>query len=136
MNEHLVFYDGQCGFCDHIVQILLKIDTREIFSFAPLQGETAARLLKHLPPEMKNKDSLVLIENYRSHTPKYFILGEAALRIGWLLGGFWALAGWISWLPSFLYDWLYRLIARNRYRLFRNHTCIVPNKDKGHRFLP
>jgi predicted DCC family thiol-disulfide oxidoreductase YuxK len=135
-NPHLVFYDGECGFCDHIVQILLTLDRNEIFSFAPLQGETAARLLKELPLDAKKEDSLVLVENFRDPSRKYFILGKAGLRILWLLGGAWTLVGWISFLPAFLYDWVYRLVARNRHRWLSTTECPLPTPETRHRFLP
>lgn len=134
--KHLVFYDGECGFCDHTVQYLLKIDTREQFLFAPLQGSTAKPVLANLPENMKQIDSLILVENFGSSTQKIYVLGKGAFRICWLLGGAWSLLGWISFLPSFLYDWGYRLIARNRKLFFSNDRCVIPSESTKHRFLP
>lgn len=136
MGKHLVFYDGNCGFCDQVVQIILAQDKREIFNFAPLQGSTAQELLKELPPEMKNADSLVLIENYQDPARRYYILGKGAFRICWDLGGLWAIPGVVSWLPSILYDWGYRLVAKNRHRLFHSDKCVLPTPETRHRFLP
>lgn len=135
MANHLVFYDGECGFCDHIVQFIMKQDKNELFDFAPLQGQTAAQMLKHLPPEIINNDSLILIENYKTD-PQYYVLGKGALRICWLLGGVWAVFGILSFLPSFLYDWGYRLVAKNRKKFFKNPSCVIPTKEKRERFLP
>ena len=132
--KNLVFYDGTCGFCDHIVQLLLSLDKNKQFIFAPLQGETAAELLKDLPEEYKNEDSLVLIENYQEETRSYYVLGKAAFRIMWILGGILAIPGAVSFLPSFLYDWGYRLIAKNRHKLFSN-SCHIPTDDEKDRFL-
>jgi predicted DCC family thiol-disulfide oxidoreductase YuxK len=136
MSQHLVFYDGECGFCDNIVQLILKQDTRGLFDFAPLQGTTAAKMLRHLPEEIVNNDSLILIENYKTPHQRYYVLGKGAFRICWLLGGAWAIPGLISFLPSFLYDWGYRLVARNRKNLFKNASCVVPTKEKKEHFLP
>lgn len=136
MAKHLVFYDGECGFCDFVVQFVIRQDSQELFDFAPLQGGTALRLLKQLPTEMKNKDSLVLIENYKDSNPHYYVLGKGALRISWLLGGVWSIPGLVSFLPAFFYDWKYRLVARNRHRFFKNQSCVVPTKEKRQRFLP
>lgn len=130
-HRHLVFYDGKCGFCDLVVQWLLSIDRQEIFVFAPLQGKTAKLYLK----EFMDEDSIVLIENYQSKNSRYLILGKAAFRILWLLGGAWSIIGAISFLPSFLYDWGYRLVARNRGKLFSQHACVVPNPSMKKRFL-
>ncbi len=136
MNKHLVFYDGNCGLCDHTVQFLLKHDTAQKFLFAPLQGITAAKTLQELPAEYKTLDTLILLENYGTSEQKSFVLGKAAFRILWLLGSMWKLIGWISFLPSFLYDWGYRIIAHYRHQLFSQETCFVPNEQNKHRFLP
>lgn len=136
-GKHLVFYDGECGLCDHIVQFVLANDKEKIFLFAPLQGETAEFELRDLPREYKNVDSLVLIENYRMPEQKYYVLGKGALRICWLLRGFWALLGWISFLPSPLYDWVYRIVARNRKEMFHCDIRSRAQKDlHNNRFLP
>lgn len=132
MNSHLVFYDGTCGFCDQIVQILLKIDKKQRFTFAPLQGKTAKSYLKNIPT---NTDSLVLIENYQSSDCHYYFYGKAALRILWLLGLPWSILGTFSFLPSFLYDWIYRIIARNRLKIFGS-SCTIVSEENKHRFLP
>lgn len=133
--SHLVFYDGHCGLCDQVVQRLLKADKRCIFLFAPLQGSTAAQMLKDLPYEMKGIDSLVLIEDYQLPTQRYYALGKGALRIAWLLGGWWRMLGWISFLPAWLYNWAYRLVALNRHRLFAHPSCVIPDPKQKQRFL-
>jgi predicted DCC family thiol-disulfide oxidoreductase YuxK len=134
--KHLVFYDGECGFCDQVVQLLLKVDKQQIFLFAPLQGATAAELLKELPDELKQVDSLILVENYQQPNSHFYVLGKGALRIAWLLGGVWRLLGWMAFLPSWLYDWAYRLVARNRHRFFPNPVCVLPDPKQKNRFLP
>ena len=63
--KHLVFYDGECGLCDQVVQFLLKADKNKGFVFAPLQGKHAALALKDLPEEAKQADSIILIEDYQ-----------------------------------------------------------------------
>lgn len=133
---HLVFYDGNCGLCDQVVQTLLKADKQERFVFAPLQGSTAAKFIAHLPPELKSVDSLILIENYRSDHPQIDVLSKGALRIAWLLGGPWMLVGCLSFLPSVLFDWAYRLVARHRHQLFPQTECMLPKPDQKERFLP
>lgn len=132
---HLVFYDGECRLCDRIVQFLLKEDRCERFLFAPLQGRTAAELLKDLPRKYKEIDSLILVENYKTPQQHIYVLGKGALRIFWLLGNGWRIIGVFSFLPGFLYNWAYRLVARYRYRVF-GQTCLLPSAKDKHRFLP
>jgi predicted DCC family thiol-disulfide oxidoreductase YuxK len=134
--SHLVFYDGECGLCDRAVQFLLRFDTKKLFAFAPLQGSTAGTYLQQLPPEYKQVDSMILIENYQTSFSKTFIMAKAVFRIFWLMGGAWVLLGWLSFLPSILFDWGYRLVARNRHRLFSPDSCTIPPPDQKDRFLP
>lgn len=132
--QHLVFYDGTCGLCDQTVQLLLKFDKRELFAFAPLQGEVAKTFLKDLPDSLKTIDSLILVENYQTN-PRCLVMSAAVFRICWLLGGAWKLLGWLSFLPPQLFNWLYRLVARNRHLFFRNDVCVLPTEKDKHRFL-
>lgn len=131
MGKHLIFYDGECGLCDQVVQGVLKCDKRKVFDFAPLQGKTAEERLK--PPP--SADTVVLIENYESQSKKY-ILSKAVFKTCWLLGGLWVLPGLLSFLPSFLFDWAYRSVASNRKRFFRQDYCVIPPAGEASRFLP
>jgi predicted DCC family thiol-disulfide oxidoreductase YuxK len=133
MKNHIVFYDGHCGLCDRTVQFLLEMDKEKKFVFAPLQGETAKIFLLSLPEAYKSADSLILMENYNSN-PQFYVLGKGALRICWLLGGPWTLLGIFNFLPSFLYNWIYRIVARNRLKLFKS-ACILPDPSLKDRFL-
>ena len=134
-GKHLIFYDGECGFCDQVVQFILKIDKDKIFMFAPLQGKTAQENLKNLSAEFKTGESVILIENYNSDHSKTYILGKAAFRTLWLIGGAWWFVGWINFLPSFLYDWGYKLVAKNRKRIFSNESCVIPTLEEKKRFF-
>lgn len=134
--RHLVFYDGDCGLCDRIVQFLIQKDHQQLFVFAPLQGETASIYLKNLPPEIRFTDSLILVENYRLSYPRVYILAKGALRIAWLLGWPWLLLGWLSFFPGWMFDWVYRLVASNRTRFFPHDQCMTPQPDQKERFLP
>ena len=127
MNDPIIFYDGECGLCDYAVRFLLRIDRKNIYYYAPLQGTTAKEKL--VPPP--DRDSLVLLES----DGKLSMEGAAVLRILWILGGAWKLIGWMHVLPSLPFDWLYRILARNRHKLFgRSLFCDIP-ADRS-RFLP
>lgn len=133
--KHLVFYDGNCGLCDRIVQFIFREDEKQLFVFAPLQGETASHYLKNLPPEVRFTDSLILIENYRSPYPRVYLLAKGGFRIAWLLGWPWTIIGWLCFLPGWFFDWAYRLVASHRHTFFPQDQCFVPPKDQKDRFL-
>ena len=60
----------------------------------------------------------------------------ALLRVLHRLGWPWRFA-WVAWLvPGPLRDAAYRVVARNRYRLFgRTEACLIPPKNFAARFL-
>lgn len=133
---HLLFYDGECGLCDHAVQFVLKADKEKRFCFAPLQGATASKVLESLSPTYKKRDSLILIENFNTPSQsRIMIRSQGAFRILWLLGGAWRLLGWLSFLPSFLFDPFYRWVARCRHHFFKT-SCPAPTQETRERFLP
>jgi len=136
MFKHLVFYDGTCGLCDRIVLCLYRSDHQKHFGFAPLDGKTAESALSDLPLKQKSADSMVLIENYQQPNQRILILGKAALRTSWLLGGWWKLIGIFYYLvPALITDFFYRIVARNRHHLFRQKECIIPTHEDKERFL-
>ncbi len=125
MKKHVIFYDGDCPLCNRSVHFLLGADKKKIFYFAPLNGETASEKLKSLRLQDPNLDTLVLLEG-----EKLFIQSRAVMRILWLLGGKYALLGWISFLPSALFDFLYRWVAKRRYQLFSMGKKVEPTPDR------
>ncbi len=131
--KHVIFYDGSCPLCNRMVRFLLKADKENLFYFAPLNGVTAEKKLSHLYLKNPELDTLVLLLNYNTSDEKILIEGKGALRILWKLGGKYAWLGWFSFLPPFITDLFYRLIARNRYHLFSFHAPLPKTNEK---FLP
>jgi len=41
----IIFFDGVCHLCNASVDFILRADRHRRFTFAPLQGKTAAELL-------------------------------------------------------------------------------------------
>lgn len=131
--KHVIFYDAECPLCNRAVRFILSADHAKKFYFAPLNGKTAEQKLSHLFLKNPELDTLVLLQNYETGDEKLLIEGRGALRILWLLGGKYAWLGWLSFLPPFLFDPFYRMVARHRYRLFTTKRTIPRSED---RFLP
>jgi predicted DCC family thiol-disulfide oxidoreductase YuxK len=130
--KHVIFYDGDCPLCNKAVRFVLATDRNKVFQFAPLKGKTADEKLSRLFLKNPDLDTLVLLQNYNTSQEKLLIEGKGALRILWLLGFPYSFLGVLSFLPP-LFDPLYRLIARNRFRLF---TTSKPLPSPDNRFLP
>lgn len=126
----VIFFDGVCGLCNTSVDTVLRWDRREIFRFAPLQGETAARTLTKADTE--HLDSVAVQLNGHIYRKS-----AAAVRILWQLGGIGWVAGTALWLiPKPLRDWGYDVVASHRYRWFgKKETCRLPTSAERARFL-
>lgn len=117
--------------CNGFVDLMLRADRQQVFLFAPIQGETARELL---PPigEDPEQWSMVYLDERGIHDQS-----DASLEVYRRLGGLWAPLGWLRFVPRFVRNPVYRLIARNRYRLFgKREVCRIPTAVERARFLP
>ena len=125
----IVFFDGVCNLCQGSVRYLVKHDKKEVLKFASLQGNYAKDFLNET--EIQSMQSILLFDGkmlYKKST--------AVLKLSSLLGGWHQLLllGFI--LPRFFRDWLYNIVAKNRYRWFGKKTqCMLPSKGFENRFL-
>lgn len=127
----IIFFDGVCAMCNGFVDLMLRVDSKQVFLFAPIQGETARELL---PPigEDPEQWSMVYLDERGIHDQS-----DASLEVYRRLGGLWAPLGWLRFVPRFVRNPVYRLIARNRYRLFgKREVCRIPTAEERARFLP
>lgn len=128
--ERIILFDGVCNLCNSSVQFILKRDPAGKFKFAPLQGETGQRLLKKHGIST-DINSIVLIEH-----EKVFIKSNAAIRVGRQLTGAWKMASAFNIIPRFIRDFLYDIVANNRYKWFgKTESCILPSPKWKNRFL-
>ncbi len=129
----IVFFDGDCLFCNRSVQTLVALDDDESLSFAPLQGETAARLL---PSELRQPDALGTMV-FRDPAGRIATRSAAVLNILRHIGAPWSALGLLALaIPRSCRDALYDAIARNRHRLLRQQACSLPDPRDRPRFLP
>lgn len=129
----ILFYDGECGFCNGSVRFVLRHEAMPIMRFSPLQGVTAAKMLPQSGlPENLNSGSIVLFE-----TGKFYIRSRAAARTMQHMGGPWkAVAFLLRLIPAPLADVGYRIIAKIRYHLPQGLSCELLPPDQRQRFLP
>ncbi|MBT2729955.1 thiol-disulfide oxidoreductase DCC family protein [Bacillus sp. ISL-75] len=128
--DRIILFDGVCNLCNNSVKFIIKRDTSGYFKFASLQGETGQRLLKK---HSLNYDlnSFVLIEK-----EKVYIKSSAALRVCSQLGGAWRILSMFRFLPPLFRDFLYDIVAKNRYKWFgKEESCILPLPKWKQRFL-
>jgi predicted DCC family thiol-disulfide oxidoreductase YuxK len=136
----LVVFDGHCGFCNGWVRWLLRRDRRDRLRFVASQSaKVAALLARH--PEVLGADGApetVLVFRHPLHPGQQPLIRFAAtLALFRELPSPWpAVAAALRWIPRFLSDAVYRLVARWRYRIWgRLESCPVPTPAERARFL-
>ncbi len=129
----IVFFDGDCIFCNRSVRTLLSLDDDETLAFAPLQGETAAALL---PPELRNAEQLSTMA-LRRPDGRVFVRSAAVVEIMRQIGAPYSWAALLARaVPGRWRDAAYDLVARNRHRLIRSGACALPDPRDRDRMLP
>lgn len=135
-DQSIVLYDGVCGLCNRLVQFILKRDTHDRFRFASLQSHFSETLLMRHGADSHDLDTFYLVKGYGKPHERVLMRSDAILDVVKTLGGIWKLAVAGRILPKALRDAMYRVVARNRYRLFGRHeSCMLPSPQQRHKFL-
>ncbi|HEY1271644.1 MAG TPA: DCC1-like thiol-disulfide oxidoreductase family protein [Terriglobales bacterium] len=133
----IILYDGVCGLCTRFNQFVLARDRRDRFRFAALQSQTAARILRRHQVDPQSLDTVYVVLDYDHPHERLLARADAAQYVLRELGGVWSVMGFIfGLLPDSLRNALYRMVARNRYRLFgRLEACMIPDERSRAKFL-
>lgn len=130
-NRHIVIFDGLCNLCNGAVNFIIKRDPNAIFVFTPIQSDLADKLMRDHQIISAEIDTFLLIKNGKAH-----IRTDAALEITKNLSGLWFLFRVFRIIPPSLRDILYRLIAKNRYKLLgKRDECMIPTQELRERFI-
>ncbi|MBI5856633.1 MAG: thiol-disulfide oxidoreductase DCC family protein [Sphingobacteriales bacterium] len=127
----VILFDGICNYCNRIVNFIIRRDKKKIFRFAALQSEAGQRILKQLNLPTDKFESFILLDK-----EKVYQKSSAALRLYNKLPWYWKWTQLFWIFPTYIRDWVYGIIARNRYRWFgKRESCMVPTPELGERFL-
>ena len=123
----VIIFVGVCNLCNASVQFIIQRDRRALFRFASLQSETASRILGGTP----DSDSIILLWNGR-----HYYKSTAALLIAARLNFPWPLLSVFLIIPPFIRNFIYGVIAKNRYRWFgKKPACMIPDNNIRDRFI-
>jgi predicted DCC family thiol-disulfide oxidoreductase YuxK len=132
----IVLYDGVCGLCNRLVQFLLKRDKHDRFRFASLQSDFASALLNRHGEDPTDLDTVYVAVDYGQPAERLLARSDATFYLLRQLGGIWNLVSVLRMLPKKLRDGAYRIVARNRYRVFGKHeSCMLPEPKHRMKFL-
>lgn len=129
--QSVILFDGVCNLCNGFVQFIIKRDQQQKFKFASLQSDFAGKELSKYGLNNQKMNTVFLLEN-----GKIYSRSTAALRILKQLNGLWPMFYVFIIFPAFIRNWIYNLIAKNRYKWFgKQDSCMIPSPELQHRFL-
>lgn len=132
-----MLFDGECGLCQRVVRLLLRLDSGGRLSFAPLQSAPAQDFLRRHGLPTQDFDSVVFVPAWNpSVLVPYQVRTDGICAALAQLGRPWCYLAAGRHLPRPVRDAAYRLIARSRHAIFgRARPAPLRRPDWDHRFL-
>ncbi|MEM0899535.1 MAG: DCC1-like thiol-disulfide oxidoreductase family protein [Pseudomonadota bacterium] len=129
--QALVVFDNVCVLCSGFVRFVSRFDRDQKFHLTSAQGELGQKLYRRLGLPLDDfQTNLVIVDGTVHQKMNAF---ATAMRV---LGFPWSILSVVDWLPKFVSDPLYDLIAKNRYHIFgRYEECPVPPRSVRDRML-
>ena len=122
----VLFFDGECGFCDRAIRFSMAHDPHGRLYAATLAGETARAALTPFREMLVGVDSTVLyLPATATRAASVQIHSDAALTVLRILGGGWTVLGTLGLIvPRWIRDGAYKAFAKRRFQLFgRVEAC-------------
>jgi predicted DCC family thiol-disulfide oxidoreductase YuxK len=130
-DRPIIVFDALCVLCSANARFVLKRDKKGRFRLASMQGEVGAALYRRFGIDPADPESMIIVNGDRVLRDS-----DAVLAIYRQLGWPWRAAAILGVVPRRLRDPIYRLVARNRYRLFgRREQCWLPAPEHRDRLL-
>ena len=133
MSRPTIFFDGDCAMCNGWVQFVLKRDALKKIYFVSLQAEKAKELLraKGISFQAHQIDTILYLKRgivYKRSSAILEILKDIGLP--------WSITYMAIIMPVFFRDFLYTIIAKNRYRLFgKAQSCMLLSFEEKERIV-
>lgn len=130
--DKVLFFDGYCSLCNHLVDSMIRWDKKSVLKFASLQSDAAKKNLPESYEIKMDPDTVIYLRVGRVYDRSSAILFSL-----YDMGGPWVLAALFFLVPKFLRDLVYRFVAKIRYKVFgKRETCRLPTAEEQKRILP
>ncbi|MCI4663240.1 MAG: DCC1-like thiol-disulfide oxidoreductase family protein [Neomegalonema sp.] len=127
----LVVMDGECALCSGTARRIARMDRRNQIRICTVQSALGRRICAAHGMDPDDPESWLYLEKGRAYQNI-----EGTIALGRRLGGVGRLAVVLVVLPRSAREWLYRRVARNRYRLFgRANLCATPDPEVRRRLV-
>lgn len=118
-KKSLIIYDDTCNLCNFWFNFIIKRDKKKLFSFLASSSSKAKVFIQKYELESFVSDTIILIKD-----EKTYIKSEAILEVFKDLGSVFYIFTIFKILPLSFRDYLYTLIAKNRYKIFgKKDSC-------------
>jgi len=131
-NEEAIWlYDGLCGFCSWSVRFLLAHESAPSSRFVALQSKLGRELARQHGIDPDEPSSFLFIQGARA-----FEKSDGLIALAEHLRWPWRATKWLRLLPKPWRDFLYDVLARNRFRIMgRKDVCELPPPHVRTRFV-
>jgi len=137
----LVIFDGHCGLCNGSVRWFLVRDRKDRLRFVPSESPKVAEILRrhgvNISAEPAGPDTILVVRDPGGPTERLLERSDGVMAMLEELPRPWpAVAAVLRWIPRGLRDFVYRLIARWRYRIWgRLESCPLLTAEERGKFL-
>ncbi|WP_425075465.1 thiol-disulfide oxidoreductase DCC family protein [Psychroserpens sp. S379A] len=131
-DKQLILFDGVCNLCNSSVLYVIKHDKANRFMFAPLQSDAGKQIIDKFNIDTSKTDSILLYSKGKGLSVK----SSAALHIAKHLGFPRNLLAVFFIIPTFIRNWVYDFVAKNRYKWYgKKEACMIPTPELTAKFL-
>lgn len=113
--KSIILYDGTCSFCNKMLRLISKNDSNNCFKFISNESIEGMIWVEKYQLHSYISETMILIESN-----EFYIRGSAVKLILNQLPKFKWLKIPLQLIPLFILDFLYKIIAKNRYILADN----------------
>ena len=121
-KDRVVGYDGECHLCSRWVRFFERHPVTPSFHLLPMQTAAGRAILFQNGVDPDDPTTFLVLDGGHVRTAS-----DATIHLMTSPGGAWTLFRLARVVPRSWRDWVYGVVARNRYGWFgRRTTCSVP----------
>jgi predicted DCC family thiol-disulfide oxidoreductase YuxK len=121
---NILFFDGVCHLCNGYINFLIHLDSKKVMLYSALQGQKAQGILS----DSQRSDLKSII---------YFKNGKTLEKSSAVIESLFDVSVYFFWIkilyviPAFIRNFVYDLVAQNRYKLFgKSDLCRIPTAEE------
>ena len=132
-DKILILFDGVCNLCNNSVLLVIKNDKANKFLFAPIESTIGELVISEFDIDTDSIDSIITY-NPAKHEVKF--KASAALFTASQMQFPYPLMRVFYIVPPFIRNWIYDIVAQNRYKWFgKKDRCVYTMNTYENRFI-